>query len=98
MFAIIWRYEVRDEHRAAFVAAYGPKGDWAQLFNRTDGFRGTELLRAEDGTYLTLDVWRERVAFESFLAEHRADYDALDATTEEWTLSEVRLGEYEVIE
>ena len=98
MIAILWRFEVLDAHRAEFEAAYGPTGDWARLFARSGGFRGTELMRAEDGSYLTLDIWRARADFDAFLAEHRADYDALDAHTEAWTRAEHRLGEYEVLE
>lgn len=97
MIALIWRYEVREEARAAFEAAYGPTGAWAQLFARADGFRGTELMRAADGSYLTLDVWRARADFDAFLEVHRADYEALDRSTESWTSCEHRLGEYEVI-
>jgi heme-degrading monooxygenase HmoA len=97
MIALIWRYEVLEEAQAAFEAAYGPTGAWAQLFARADGFRGTELLRADDGSYLTLDVWRARADFDTFLEAHRADYEALDRSTESWTSCEHRLGEYEVI-
>ena len=97
MIAMIWRYEVKDEARAAFEAAYGPTGAWAQLFARSDGFRGTELLRADDGSYLTLDVWRSEADFEAFMAEHRADYEALDRGTQGWTRSEHRIGSYEVL-
>ena len=93
---MIWRYEVVDEARPAFEAAYGPTGAWARLFARAEGFAGTELLKAEDGSYLTLDVWRAREDFDAFLAAHRADYDALDRSTEAWTSCEHRLGEYEV--
>jgi heme-degrading monooxygenase HmoA len=96
MIALIWRYEVLDEARPAFEATYGPTGAWAQLFARAEGFAGTELLKAEDGSYLTLDVWRAREDFDAFLAAHRADYDALDRSTEAWTSCEHRLGEYEV--
>jgi hypothetical protein len=42
--------------------------------------------------YLTIDRWRSEADFTAFLAEHRADYDALDAATEGWTEEEVRLG------
>ena len=97
MIALIWRYEVEEEHRDSFEATYGPEGDWARLFARSGGFRGTELLRAADGSYLTLDVWRARADFDAFLAEHRADYEALDSRTEAWTRCEHRLGEYEVL-
>jgi heme-degrading monooxygenase HmoA len=98
MIAILWRFEVLDAHRAQFEAAYGPTGDWARLFARSGGFRGTELMRAEDGSYLTLDVWRAKADFDAFLAEHRADYDALDADTQSWTRAEHRLGDYQVLE
>ena len=97
MIAIIWRFEVKDEHRKAFEAFYGPTGEWARLFARHEGFRGTELLRAEDRSYLTLDVWRERGDFDAFLAEHGTDYEALDRQTEGWTICEHRVGEYEVL-
>jgi len=97
MIALIWRYEVHQEHREAFEAAYGPTGDWARLFARSGGFRGTELLRGEDGSYLTLDIWRDRADFEAFLDEHGREYQALDRHTEKWTRCEHRMGEYQVL-
>ena len=97
MIALIWRYEVKDEARAAFEATYGPTGAWAQLFARHGGFRGTELFRADDGSYLTLDVWRSQEDFDAFMAEHKIDYDALDRGTEDWTRSEHRIGSYDVL-
>ena len=96
MIALIWRFEVRDEERAAFEAAYGPEGDWARLFAQSGGFRGTELLRAADGSYLTMDVWRSKADFDAFLADHGPAYEALDRETEPLTRCEHRLGEYEV--
>ena len=98
MIAILWRYEVIPAHRAEFEATYGPTGDWARLFARSGGFRGTELMRAADGSYITLDVWRAKADFDAFLAEHGADYDALDRRAEGWTRAEHRLGEYQVLE
>lgn len=97
MIALVWRYQVPEETRPAFEAAYGPAGDWARLFARGEGYRGTELLRGEDGAYLTFDFWRSRADFDAFLARHRADYEALDRVAEGWTRAEERLGEYQVI-
>lgn len=97
MIALIWRYEVHEAHRAEFEQAYGPTGEWARLFARSGGFRGTELMRCEDGCYLTIDVWRARADFEAFLADHGADYEALDRRTEAWTRCEHRIGQYEVL-
>ncbi len=98
MIALIWRYEVMEEARAAFETTYGPTGAWAQLFARAEGFRGTELFRADDGSYLSLDVWRSRADFDAFMAEYGADYEALDRSTESWTRSEHRIVEYEVLD
>ncbi|HEV2867349.1 MAG TPA: antibiotic biosynthesis monooxygenase [Allosphingosinicella sp.] len=97
MIALVWRYEVRDEHRQAFEDAYGPTGEWARLFARSGGFRGTELMRADDGSYLTVDVWRAAADFEAFIDEHRSDYESLDRRTAAWTRCEHRIGEYEVL-
>jgi heme-degrading monooxygenase HmoA len=97
MIALIWRYEVKEEARAAFEAAYAPTGAWARLFARSEGFRGTELFRADDGSYLTLDVWRCREDFDAFMNGHGDDYQALDRSTEGWTRSEHRIGSYEVL-
>ena len=97
MIALVWRFEVRDAEREAFEQAYGPEGAWARLFARADGYRGTELFRADDGSYLTLDVWRSRGDFDAFLAGHRSAYEALDLETEALTRCEHRIGEYEVI-
>jgi hypothetical protein len=44
MIAILWRYRVKPEHRGDFERAYGPDGDWANLFRRHPGYLGTELL------------------------------------------------------
>ena len=55
-------------------------------------------MRADDGTYLTLDVWRATADFDAFIADHRADYEALDRRTEPWTRAEHRLGEFQVLE
>jgi hypothetical protein len=111
MIAILWRYRVKPEHRAAFEATYGPDGDWARLFRRHDHYLGTELLssapRRRPGSrpdeenagealaYLTIDRWRSEADCADFMATHRADYEALDAATEGWTEEEVRLGVWE---
>lgn len=97
MIALVWRYEVREQHRALFETAFGPQGECARLFARSHGFRGAELFRCEDGSYLKLDVWDGQGDFETFLAEHRDAYEALDHRTGAWRRAEHRLGQYEVL-
>jgi heme-degrading monooxygenase HmoA len=81
MFVILWRYEVAPQDEAAFRAAYGSTGDWAQLFGQAPGFLGTSLYRddAAPGVFVTLDTWIDEAAFSAFQAAHGATYSALDA-------------------
>lgn len=77
---IIWTYDVDEPDREAFERAYGPEGDWAQLFSRGSGFIEVVLLAdaAAPGRYLTIDRWRDEGHFEHFMAQHGEAYVALD--------------------
>lgn len=98
MIALVWRFEVRDAERAAFEAAYGPDGAWARLFAQGAGYEGTRLLRADDGSYLTIDTWRTRADFDAFLEHHRSAYEALDHETEALTRCETRIGDFTIVD
>jgi len=91
---VIWRYEVKPAREDAFRELYGPDGEWARLFATDPAYLGTELLKdSGDGhTYLTLDRWRDRAAYEAFLARREAEYAALDAQGMALTASEERIG------
>jgi heme-degrading monooxygenase HmoA len=94
--AILWTYKVRARARQAFERAYGPSGDWSQLFGRAEGYLGTELLRGSDDNYLTIDRWRAEADFEAFLAGWGAEYAALDRRAGRWTIEERKLGMWSV--
>jgi heme-degrading monooxygenase HmoA len=81
-----------------FERAYGPAGEWKRLFERGDGYRGTELLRdiAKARRYVTVDRWESREAFETFHERYREEYEALDAKLEALTEYEARVGWFEV--
>ena len=98
MFVVVWQFEIAEEKIAAFEAAYGPDGSWAQLFRRSPEYRGTELLRNAHvpGTYLTIDRWTCDGAFRAFRKEHDADYEALDRACDALTSRETRIGAYTV--
>ena len=97
MIALVWRFQVAEPQREAFETAYGPQGDWARLFARGEGYRGTELLRGADGAYLTVDRWRASEDFDAFIAAHRTDYEALDRATSGWSREEERIGAFELL-
>ncbi len=98
MFVVVWQFEVADEHVAAFEAAYGPEGSWAQLFRSSKNYQGTELLRDAyaAGRYLTIDRWTSEDAFRAFRREHDAQYETLDRACDALTGRESRVGAYTV--
>lgn len=99
MFLALWEYEVKPGCEERFEKVYGAEGDWARLFRRDSNYRETRLLRdpKRPGMYLTLDFWKSRQAYEKFMEEHRAEYQAIDATGEELTTKERRIGWYEQV-
>ena len=98
MFVVVWQFEIAEEKIAAFEAAYGPEGAWAQLFRTSPDYRGTELLHDAyiPGAYLTIDRWASEDAFRAFRKNHDADYETIDRACDELTSSETRIGAYTV--
>ena len=97
MFSVVWRFRVTNENREAFETAYGPEGPWAQLFGESPDYDGTDLLRGEDGVYLTIDRWTDARAYDAFITLHRADYARIDAECEELTEEETLIGRFEAL-
>ena len=97
MFQILWQFDVADERAEAFEEAYGPAGVWVAFFREGDGYRGTELFRRTDppASYLTLDRWETRAAYEAFRRARAMEYSALDAACQGLTLQESFLGAWE---
>jgi heme-degrading monooxygenase HmoA len=100
MIATIWRFRVRPGKADAFERAYGPRGDWARLFARADGFVDTQLLKlhAEIATYLTIDRWRSEAHYHRAKAVLADDYAALDRCCEAYTSEETWLGLHAVMD
>ena len=97
MYAIVWEYEVRPEHVAAFEALYGTDGDWALLFRQADGYVETRLYRdtARPMLYLTIDRWLSRAAYEAFIQTAGQAYTALDRRGDALTARERRVGAFD---
>ena len=99
IYSYIWEFIVRDETRERFEEIYGPKGDWAKLFQRSPGYLGTDLIRdkSQGQRYLTIDRWQSFEHFLVFKKEYQAEYQILDEICERLTLSERELGEFSYI-
>lgn len=96
MFIVVWQFEALEGNVAAFEAAYGAEGLWAQLFSSSPEYRGTELLRDAyvPGSYLTIDRWTSEEAFRAFRRDHDAEYEKLDRSCDALTARETRVGAY----
>jgi heme-degrading monooxygenase HmoA len=94
---ILWQFRPRSGSEAAFEAAYGPAGDWASLFRKSEEYLGTELLRdrSDPSLYLTVDRWTSREAFEDFRRRHATEYESLDERCSALTEQEAPLGSYD---
>ncbi|HUA92018.1 MAG TPA: antibiotic biosynthesis monooxygenase family protein [Terracidiphilus sp.] len=98
MFVVVWQFEIAEDKIAAFEAAYGPEGSWAQLFRSSSNYLGTELLRDAyvPGGYLTIDRWKSEEDFRSFRKSHDKEYEVLDRACDSLTGRETRIGAYTV--
>lgn len=94
MHIILWRFEVAPERVKEFQSIYGPSGDWAKLFDLSEGFCGTELLQAsgDSACYITIDRWQDELCFQAFQQQHGQAYRELDARCEGLTTHEEQIG------
>ncbi len=96
VFVRIFEFHAKPGREREFEKIYGPEGDWAQLFRRSEAFIRTELHcdRETKGRYVTVDYFASLPEFEKLLAEHRADYEALDHRCAAVRASEKCIGSF----
>jgi len=94
MYIILWEYIVKPGHETEFERIYGLNGDWIQLFQRVDGYLGTDLLRDTENSrrYITIDRWTSSIAFAAIQEQHRLEYEIIDARSEFLTEQQTRIG------
>jgi hypothetical protein len=94
MHIIVWEFVVHPDKVREFVSAYGPNGDWAQLFRLATGYRGTELLsfNNDPNKFVTIDRWNKVEDYARFQDLFGQQYRSLDARLEGLTLRETQLG------
>jgi heme-degrading monooxygenase HmoA len=93
---IIWAFRVKPGSEREFERIYGPEGDWEQLMGQAEGYMDTQLLRdlVDLGRYVTIDSWSTIAAYEKFMKEFAAEYEALDEKCELLTEEENFLGTF----
>ncbi|MCB0214536.1 MAG: hypothetical protein KDJ52_34670 [Anaerolineae bacterium] len=75
---------------------YGPTGDWVQLFQKSDGYLGTELHWdvSNELRYVTLDYWASREARDAFREQFAQEFADLDQRCESRMEKEIFLGDF----
>jgi heme-degrading monooxygenase HmoA len=94
MYRIVWEYDAEPGRLKEFEKVYGPTGKWVEFFRRSPDYLGTELFRCTSAPerFVTLDVWRTRVAYEAFRKENADEYAQLDDWCSQLTAHERMLG------
>jgi heme-degrading monooxygenase HmoA len=96
MHVIVWEFKPKADCETEFERSFGPGGDWARLFQKAQGFLGTELLR--DGSrperYITVDRWAAEADFRRFRAQFGQEYEMLDRQCQELIEEERRIGSF----
>ena len=95
-YSYVWEYDVRPGCEREFEAAYGPGGDWAQLFRQSHGYVRTELLQDRESPrhYVTVDFWQSFAAWQAFRRSMAAEFEALDAICDRLTEVESAVGRF----
>jgi heme-degrading monooxygenase HmoA len=93
----IWEFIAREDKTLEFERHYSSTGDWARLFQKTKGFRGTELLRDSENErrYIAIDRWENHEAHIAMRGRFAKEYEELDRKCEAFTEMERRVGVFE---
>jgi heme-degrading monooxygenase HmoA len=96
MYTIIFEFFVLKGNAKAFEELYGPGGDWIELFRKSEGFIGTELMiNPEDPHhYVTVDKWNSEDIYYNFLHEYQKEYQKIDARGDSFTFDQRRVGSF----
>ena len=95
-FAHAWRFTIDPVRRSAFLAAYNPKGEWAQLFSRDPSYIKTLFFHdiEHENQYMTIDYWKSKADRDFFRERYSVEFDSLDSRCEAFTREEKFLGDY----
>ena len=92
----VFSYAVSVSRERAFRRTYGPSGAWTRLFDKADGYLGTQLLarRDRDNEYLTIDAWTSEAAWLAFIASFGPQYRRLSGKYRRLYRTEREVGSF----
>ena len=96
MHIIIWQYVVKHERRSEFQRFYSSEGAWTELFIKSAGYLGTELLHdtSNPDRFITIDRWESEETYRTFHTQYWNEYQRLDKVCESLTESEALIGTF----
>ena len=96
-YTYMWEFHVKRGSEKQFEGTYGPNGEWVKLFQKGEGYLGTELHRDINATgrYVTTDYWKTQAAYNLFIKQWKSEFDALDKACESMTEKETPLGSFQ---
>jgi len=96
LFVVIWKFVPKIGLEKEFEEIYGPRGLWTELFNKTNDYIVTSLLKEIDSpnVYLAMDQWKSKDAYESFKLRFFEEYHTIDQRCKDLTELEQIVGEF----
>lgn len=100
VYVYIWEYEIKESYLTDFLTYYGQNGSWQKFFSQSDGYIKTELLKRnkKNSMFMTIDYWKNKNEYLNFITMQKSRYDEIDKNCENFSLKEIKLGDFEIIE
>ena len=88
MFIIIWQYTINPNFRDVFIEHYKADGVWANFFQQSPHYFGTDFFETDTNQFITVDKWSTEKEYELFLNTYREQYKDIDTMCEGFTVHE----------
>ncbi len=98
-YSVIWKYKVKLENIKIFEHEYGFEGTWFKLFSESKEYKGSFLHKSETepNTYLLIDTWTSKQAYEDFKKLKQDAYNELSSKFEYLYDTEEKIGSYDLV-
>ena len=94
MYLIIWDFYIKKDSNEEFERTYGNEGTWSNFFRKGSDYLGTLLIKdmTKENRYVTIDQWKTKEAYETFLERNDEEYKRIDSQCEFLTEQEKLIG------
>jgi quinol monooxygenase YgiN len=98
--AVVWQFDVKQDHQETFEHLYGADGEWTTLSRRSRAFLGSSFLRdlAQPTRYVLVEYWSETLVYERHLADLSDEVKSLEQRREQFLNSLQPLGIFNALD